>query len=284
MTETSESKKKNSLVQRIITGVSLALIIAIMLYVGGWLFCLIVGFCLIRSVYEELHVLRRSGHRPVWWISFAGLTASVPILLHSTKNLTLPLITFFVICTLIEIMRREEPKLEDLYASLLPLITIVLPGMCMFSLLNTEPRGFQAYLLVLMFAIPVANDTFAFFIGSAVGGPKLCIVSPKKTISGAIGGLVVGTLVTVIATWLFSMFVPNFTHFPALWASALFGIVCSVASQLGDLFASLVKRYSGVKDFSEIFPGHGGMLDRLDSILFSAVLVYCLRELIMALM
>ena len=132
-------------------------------------------------------------------------------------------------------------------------------------------------LLSLTFAVPVLGDTLAFFVGSRVRGPKLCpAVSPNKTISGAIAGLV-GSLLAAAAVGLGSLIfcdAATLAQLPTWWQYALLGLIGGVAGQMGDLFASLVKRHCGLKDFSSLFPGHGGMMDRLDSILFMAVVMF----------
>ena len=135
----------------------------------------------------------------------------------------------------------------------------------------------QVVLLSLTFAVPVLGDTLAFFVGSRVRGPKLCpAVSPNKTISGAIAGLA-GSLLAAVVVGLASLLfcdAATLAQLPSWWQYALIGLIGGVAGQMGDLFASLVKRHCGLKDFSSLFPGHGGMLDRLDSILFMAVVMF----------
>ena len=138
----------------------------------------------------------------------------------------------------------------------------------------------DSYPSVLVFAVPLVGDMFALFVGSAVGGKKLCpAVSPHKTVAGAIGGLG-GSVLAAMVVCAIAASVCNpatLAKLPSWWAYLLMGIFGGVVGQVGDLFASLVKRHSGIKDFSNLFPGHGGMLDRLDSVLFMAVLVYCYR-------
>ena len=84
---------------------------------------------------------------------------------------------------------------------------------------------------------------------------------------------------TALAGWIFTLCVPQ-VPFPPLWANLLIGLIGSVAAQFGDLLASMVKRYCKVKDFGSLFPGHGGMLDRMDSILFAAVVIFCFHEIL----
>jgi phosphatidate cytidylyltransferase len=113
-----------------------------------------------------------------------------------------------------------------------------------------------------------ASDIGGFVVGRAVGGRKLIpAVSPSKTIAGAIGGLVASIAVAWFATRLLLRPVAQLAFSPL--GTIIFGAVVSVAAQIGDLFESLLKREAGVKDSSTLIPGHGGMLDRFDSLLFA---------------
>jgi phosphatidate cytidylyltransferase len=117
------------------------------------------------------------------------------------------------------------------------------------------------------------SDTFAYFCGTALGKHKLAPhISPKKTVEGSVGGLL-GTALALavyglIMRHLFDLHGVNYALL------ALLGVFCSVFGQIGDLSASIIKRECGIKDFGKILPGHGGMLDRFDSVLFVAPLVY----------
>ena len=202
------------------------------------------------------------------------------MLMHSAVSVA-PVMMVFSIAILFCVMRREKPELLDALISATPLITLVLPGMCAIGLLDSEPRSLQLYLLLMMFAVPILGDTFAYVVGSNVGGPKLCpLISPNKTISGAIGGLLGSVLGAVVVGRMFHIFVPAVT-FPPMWAELVVGLVGGAAAQLGDLFASRLKRHCKIKDFGHLFPGHGGMLDRLDSIIFTAIIIYCFRTFLL---
>src|SRR5205814_6987128 len=114
-----------------------------------------------------------------------------------------------------------------------------------------------------------------FTVGRTVGGRKLIpAISPGKTISGAVGGLAA----SVVVTWLYVAFVLRpVAQLAMTWAGVVvFGLVVSAAGQTGDLFESLLKREAGVKDSSTILPGHGGVLDRLDSLFFVLPVSYLL--------
>ncbi|MBA2132789.1 phosphatidate cytidylyltransferase [Hydrogenispora sp. UU3] len=130
----------------------------------------------------------------------------------------------------------------------------------------TTPYGWQ--LLLFAFAVIWGTDTGAYFIGSAMGKTPLAPrLSPKKTVEGAVGGLVVGTLTGVILGLFFQL--------PLFWLVGT-GILASFVGQIGDLFASFLKRIAGVKDSGRFLPGHGGVIDRFDSALFSLPVVYYL--------
>ena len=277
---TDTGKKRKNFKQRLVTAVALIALVVTMLAVGGWPLALMVGVCLALALHEEYAAFAAKGHRPVRWPGYASLAASVPLLIYFSSTAFSTVLMAFSIAVLLCVMTRKEPDLQDVMVSALPLFSISLPGMCFFSVMTTEPRSLQLYLLVLIFAIPVLGDSMAYFVGSAVGGPKLCPrISPNKTIAGAIGGLA-GSLAAAIVVHLgFTLAVPA-AAFPPLWTIVLVGLVGGAAAQIGDLLASLVKRYCGVKDFGAIFPGHGGMMDRMDSIVFTAIIIYCFRNLI----
>lgn len=123
-------------------------------------------------------------------------------------------------------------------------------------------------LLGLPVVLTWATDTGAFFVGRTIGGRKLIpAVSPGKTVSGAIGGVVTSVLVT----WVYVTYALKPAAQLALSPTGIviFGVTISVAAQLGDLVESLLKREAGVKDSSAVIPGHGGVLDRLDSQYFA---------------
>ncbi|MDB4880713.1 MAG: phosphatidate cytidylyltransferase [Gemmatimonadetes bacterium] len=130
-------------------------------------------------------------------------------------------------------------------------------------------------LLVFPLVVTWASDIGAYFVGRAIGGRKLIpSVSPGKTVAGALGGLVASMLVS----WLYARYVlvPVASLGFTPWGALLFGALISVAAQTGDLFESLLKREGGVKDSSRILPGHGGILDRFDSLIFVLPVAYLL--------
>ena len=267
--------------QRIITGSLLIVALTAVLFLGGWYFAATALIAIMLCIYEELRALRQCGHHPVGWTSYAALVVSVPLMMYYSSVVIIPTLTIVIFCVLLGIMRRDEPTLTDVMVSTLPILTLVLPGMCLFGILDTPLRRMQAMLLTMVFAIAVGGDTFALFTGTWIGGKKLCPkISPHKTVAGAIGGLAGSVLLAWLVGFIFAKVLPT-QAFPPMWANIVVGFVGGVAAQMGDLFASMVKRYCGIKDFGNLFPGHGGMLDRMDSILFSAIIVYSYRVLVM---
>ena len=147
----------------------------------------------------------------------------------------------------------------------------VLAGFGALLLLFTRLDGY--FFPLVLFGAWV-TDTFAYFSGYFFGRHKLIpAVSPKKTVEGAIGG----TLFCVISFVVYSIF--KGCNTTEVVVTGIIGLVAAVVSQLGDLSASLIKRHYGIKDYGKIFPGHGGVLDRFDSILSVSVLLYLVTEL-----
>jgi len=138
-------------------------------------------------------------------------------------------------------------------------------------LLFIEKLYYGHIILWLPFLTAWFTDTFAYFVGMSMGKVKLSPrISPKKTVEGAIGGIIGSVVLSTVAGFLINSFGADIKiiHF------VITGFLCGIASELGDLAASYIKRYTGIKDFGNLIPGHGGILDRFDSILFTAPIIY----------
>lgn len=145
-----------------------------------------------------------------------------------------------------------------------------LPGL-EYVTMSSKSKTMKGILLIYLYSIVAFTDMFAYFTGMAFGKHKLCpTISPKKTIEGAIGGLVIGSVFGTLIAVLFKV-VPVFKansfgeNFVIILCTFGFSILISFIVQIGDLFASLLKRHYEIKDFSNILPGHGGVMDRFDS-------------------
>lgn len=169
----------------------------------------------------------------------------------------------------------------------LTMLSVFYPTGLILPLVAVNLMSFEALLLV--FAVSPLCDTMAYFVGSALRGKKLCPdISPNKTISGAIGGIAGGAIggvaVYFFSNWLYSAGVLAGTAFTvgALWADVIIFIVAgalfAALTELGDLAESVIKRKLSIKDMGKLFPGHGGMMDRIDGLSFVspvAALIFC---------
>lgn len=134
---------------------------------------------------------------------------------------------------------------------------------------NNLPNG--AILVWLPFVTAWFTDTAAYFTGVTIGKHKIFpTISPKKTLEGYIGGIIGSGLLTTI----FGIIVSRYDNSIGLANYIVIGLICAIASELGDLASSYIKRQTGIKDFGNLIPGHGGILDRFDSILFTAPVVF----------
>lgn len=134
------------------------------------------------------------------------------------------------------------------------------------------------FFLVYTYVITMTTDSMAYVVGSLMKGPKLCpIISPNKTISGAVGGLIFGALGGLLSYYLFtlnSVFSEMMFYLDITWWKILIvGVIISIIGQIGDILASALKRSARVKDYGTIFPGHGGVMDRVDSLILNAFAV-----------
>jgi phosphatidate cytidylyltransferase len=191
----------------------------------------------------------------------------VLVLLSDRSLLTVGLVLLFLIFGLFFLFRIGKIETVAQEAGLLFFGFLYVPLLLsQFLLLRMQPYGIQWIFLLLV--LVMSGDTAAYYAGSLFGRRKLYPeVSPKKTVEGSAGGLA-GTIA--------GAFVARATFFPELSAAdaLLAALLCGPLGQLGDLFESLLKRSFGVKDSGTIIPGHGGILDRLDSVLFAVPALY----------
>ena len=261
------------MVKRIITGVVLIGILVTALTLWGWFFAVPFMALLGMALYEVFRALGNTGVRLATWPVYLFYALSIPLLTTGIGGGGVLLALAFGACLFvtIHVLFSREPSLENILYSILPLFIVLLPGMCTLGLLRGDDRLTQLMLMIMAFAVPLAGDTLAYFIGVLWGRHKLCEkVSPHKTVEGAVAGLFGSILAgaVVMAFFLHRCAVP-------WWHYLLLGLIGGVAGQAGDLFASIVKRTCDVKDYGTIFPGHGGIMDRLDSVYWAAVVMYC---------
>lgn len=173
-----------------------------------------------------------------------------------------------IICLFMYIIFRSSYSLNDGFAAAFVLLYV---SFFMSHILRIKDVSYVWILYITAWG----SDTFAYLVGSLIGKRKLTIIShisPNKTIEGSLGGVLGATVLNVIYLKVFALD----AHLHHL---IIFTIIAAILSQIGDLIASYIKRQTGIKDFGNLIPGHGGILDRFDSILFIAPIIYLLSQL-----
>lgn len=229
-----------------------------------------VGILMVLAQYEMMGALRAGGQRPMNWLGYAFALLSIAALAYRGLETVWALYLLIIMLAFTVRVLSRRVTTEDLLASLVPLVyPLPLFTVMLQTVLAPQPMGRTTLLCGIAFAC--LTDVFAYFVGSTLGKHKLCPeLSPKKSVEGAAGG-VVGSMLTAVALY-FLQFVWG-ADFP-WWMYVICAPFCSIMGQIGDLAASAIKRQTGIKDYGTLFPGHGGVLDRFDSILFSVPIAY----------
>lgn len=238
---------------------------------GGIWLQLVVAIMGLRAMYEFFAVIKVKGIKPIESAGYMGGTFLFGMFIlgyGDFRVLAIMILLVTVAAMIISVFRRNY-NFMDAAATIMGFIyTIIFFALI---LLIYEMAGGKYYILTI-FTIAWICDTTAYFTGRFFGKRKLIpAVSPKKTVEGAIGGLIGGALATMLFGLALSSTgrdVMHPLHFLAM------GFIGSFFSQIGDLIASSIKRDAGVKDYPKLIPGHGGILDRFDSILLAAVSVF----------
>jgi phosphatidate cytidylyltransferase len=261
----------SNLARRMATAVVVLPLLTLTLFRGpAWLLEVVVGVAALLGLNEFFGLLLARGLRPlrVSAILLAGLVffeAAHPALAHPP---VVPLALVILLSALL--IHRDDfaTGVPAAAATLLGAFYLGGLGGTIAALRSLAPAGEGPWRLTLLFAVVMVADTCAYLVGSAIGRHKLAPrISPGKTWEGGVGAVVGGVLTALVVRHLG---LPNvsITH------AALLGLGVTVFGTVGDLAESLLKRWAGVKDSGALFPGHGGMLDRLDSLLFGAPLLY----------
>ena len=249
--------------KRILTALTLIpVVVGLVWWVPGWLMFLAVLLVVGLSLHEYLELAARMGHEPLR-LGVYSLAFVVCLLGWQRPGYLFSVLVAALFLLLGgEVLGRENPGqvLAGAAIGQLGLIYVVLPFVFLLRL-RAEPSGHKLVFLVLV--LTWVGDAAAYYGGSAVGRHKLAPqLSPGKTIEGAAASLV-ATL--GVGFWLTQVW---FSEFPRVHAVAL-PVALNLASQVGDLVESALKRGAGVKDSSQLLPGHGGMLDRVDALLLA---------------
>lgn len=260
-----------NLARRVATAlVALPILLAALFLGPPGLAVAIVAAAVIQGMRELLAMLAGAGARPLLlagWIALAAFFVEAA----SPGSGAPPLWPFALLAVAAAAVAvRGEPAVVGAGAGATLLAAAYLGGLggTIAGLRVLAPIEQGSWRLVLLLAILMVGDAAAFFVGHAIGRRPLAPrISPGKTIEGAIGGLA-GAAAAALAVRALGLPLLPLTHALGL------GVAVAAAGTVGDLFESLLKRWAGVKDSGRLFPGHGGMLDRLDSLLFGAPVLY----------
>lgn len=231
----------------------------------------------LACLYEYKRLVALKGYHifiaylALWWL-FIYLIPEQEFLNNELLINILMFITIVVDLGLLYFLFTKENKKPNRVKKYIIGLFYIGGGCIFLTMIPYKDHTFAEYLIMGVFIIIWVNDTFAYLVGSAIGRTKLYpVVSPKKTIEGALGGLIFA----LIAAYFISHYEPIIS--PIEWMALAATIV--VAGSLGDLVESKFKRLAGVKDSGAILPGHGGMLDRLDSLVFAAPFAYLILNI-----
>lgn len=263
--------------QRIITAVvAFFVLLPVLIFSDTFIFPLGLAVCAVLSVWEMFACV---GLKNAWLFTapMYVLGAAFPFLIRylPDRDLLAPIaICAAVVWTLyaftVLIFSHGKYPLEAVFVASFSLFYIFIGFNAILFIHDCEPGG--KYLYYICFLGAWITDIFAYFCGRAFGKHKLIPdVSPKKTVEGSIGGTVFCILVMVIFGFAVEKLVPEISANLLIFAVA--GVLIAVVSQIGDLSMSVIKRKYGVKDYGFIFPGHGGVLDRFDSVIAVSALL-----------
>lgn len=237
------------------TRLASALVMAVVgigaIWIGGWVFTLLVVLLIGAMIWELAKIT--SADQPMQAV---GLGALALLCLAAIKVLAMPIL--LVLLALPAVAMLIAPR-KDRVAAALYALAIMVAG---YELIALRERGIADLLVVVL--IVIASDIGGYFAGRTLGGPKFWpAISPKKTWSGTVAGWIGAGVVAAIFAAL--GFVP--------WSLVVLAPFVAFAGQLGDIMESWFKRRAGVKDSSNLIPGHGGVLDRFDAMIFAGVLL-----------
>lgn len=261
--------------KRIISAAIMIALLVPLVIIGGISFKIGIGIIAVLA-YREFINLKGIKKYPIGVLA-AGLISLI-VLLYSNKDVLFGVIglnykylMFTFLMILLPVVFYFDKKEYD-YKDSFELMGFVIFLGIILNLLTNILIYEKAYFFMLII-ITILTDTFAYFTGIAIGKHKVTKISPKKSLEGYIGGIVMGTIITSIYYMTFIGAAPLTKVVPVIALLAL-------AAEIGDLFFSAIKRKADVKDFSNLIPGHGGVLDRIDSLTFVTMVFVLLYGII----
>ncbi len=262
---------------RLLSGIVLVVLALVFIITGGsllWASLLVISLIGMFELYRIFHIEKSAA-------GFAGYFAAV-VFYISLMGAFLPDAMIFVMGTLVLLMfvyvfSYPRYKTEQILAAFFGVFYVAVMLSCVYQ---TRMLQKGAYIVWLIFLCSWGCDTCAYCVGVLIGKHKMSpVLSPKKSIEGAVGGVAGSILLTLLYTWIFREAMQIGTEEMLIFA-AISG-VGALISMVGDLTASAIKRNYEIKDYGKLIPGHGGILDRFDSVIFTAPIVYYLAAYLM---
>lgn len=269
-------KLNNSFVTRLISGILLILAALLTIIPGG---LPLLGICLFLSMTAMFELLRAAGiqseHQrlPLPAVTgYAGILLYYAALLTGKRELSMAVIVFtFLALLFIYVFRWPEGSLQEIMSVF---FCLFYAGVLLSCIYQVRALEHGEYLVWLIFLSAWGSDTCAYCTGMLIGRHKMTPrLSPKKTVEGAVGGVAGAMILAAVYAW----FIPN--EMP-LWFYPLLCGAGALLSMVGDLAASAIKRDVGIKDYGHLIPGHGGVMDRFDSVIVTAPVIYFLAVLL----
>ena len=258
---------------RVISGIFLLAILLPTLIVGGDFMLAVIAVVSTAGIYELLKAHGQHKKKISSIAYLANVLFYLMIFMEVESFFIVELIVVFLLLLVSYVISYPDYKFTDVA---IPLVSFVYAGVFMsyiYRIRSIDEDGAGVYLVCLVFICSWLCDTCAYFSGVTLGKhkafPKL---SPKKTWEGCIGGVLGATVIGTVLAFVFSSKLTVFTY-PVLEIAAI-TFIGSVLSIFGDLAASAVKRENGLKDYSNLIPGHGGIMDRFDSVIFISPVIY----------
>jgi phosphatidate cytidylyltransferase len=262
------------MLKRTITALGLAFIGLPLIMLGGPFYYLLMGTFLIGAAREYIHLFRAAGYQPNFHVTIGGV-ALVTVTRMFFPSYAQPAFAVSLLAAmayhLIAYERGRDQSAVDFGIAVGGIAYIGWIGSYLFDLRNLPDGGW--WFMLVMFSV-MYGDTGAYSIGRAYGRHKMAPrLSPKKSWEGYAASIVTATWGGFFSVYAFTTY-GNLAGQITLWQGAILGFILGAIPPLGDLGESMIKRQSGIKDSSDLIPGHGGFFDRIDSWLWGAVIGY----------
>lgn len=261
------------------SAILLPTVLAIFILGNEYVIDVFVAIVAARCIYELFNAFKQKGLHPVEPLGYIAAFAICFLHIIPKENILILIGAILAITILVSfiliILRKKKTDIIDVAITFFSIFYIVIFLIFVSLLSNNIENG--KWLVWYIFLTSWMTDVFAYLVGRSIGKHHFTDISPKKTIEGCIGGILGAAISIIIYTVILNKCLNLNINYLVVIIS---GVCLSIISQIGDLAASTIKRYVGIKDFSNLIPGHGGMLDRIDSLIFVAPFVYFLFILI----